>query len=920
MASIFTYDPDPPRVSSPWDVHDSSVQEPAGLESKNRGARSTHPEFELPCPASPISRLEPEPQEGPTEYKLHLLLRPRRSFTVSSTGRHVGGSHQPTLDEDESPPAVVDSSLSKAAPSCSIALAASNQSRQNRLQQLTTQLLWRLQQSSPNHSTSTQTVVLPILPDVGSSLEASVRPGRLLPGLEESSGALYEIGVSDDGRFVGLIKDEMEESLNNLRVMAASLGCDVEILRMVTVGDCQWKETVRDGSSQLHLGKLWVAEALVKPSLRHLATSPARVGPNALALISNTPDWISTPESNDIEACAPTTQLRISLTGATTSGKSSLLGTLSTATLDNGRGKSRLSLLKHRHEMASGVTSSIAHELVGYKACPVDSSRPREVVNFASGNVSSWTDIHAKAEAGRLIFFSDSAGHPRYRRTTVRGLVGSAPHWAILCVAADEACSLNDGHDVDAKQSPRTPGHAGPYQAHLDLCLTLRLSLIIVFTKLDRASKPGLRQALGRVLSALKAAGRVPVVLPTSSGASDVTPDPVLSSITHADQVDARRATDMIDHHGADVVVPILLTSAVTGAGICTLHALLASLPCPSTITGPRRSCNHVLGQYSSLEPVFHVEEIFSLPASTADAGNDAAGMGFVVSGHLRSGQLRSGQIGVGDCLLIGPYAIEAGRRSSAGAPQHRTQTSLDSAYQDSPPTSSPLGRVSPPPKPSSLGAFSSLDADHPNPDREWYTVRVLSVRNLRLPVRQLLADQVGTIGFIGESPSPILTCKSMLGTSFAPSAPNLESIRRGMILTSASATPSSSGGLTARINVDGVSSLALNSIVVLYFASVRVSARVTSVQAYSDASSSQVFPAETTRHDSPQLAKGNELVTFRFLSSREWIERGAQILVMPEGNGVAGHGSMERNENGGGAGGRGTLKGFAGRIVDVDV
>lgn len=60
-------------------------------------------------------------------------------------------------------------------------------------------------------------------------------------------------------------------------------------------------------------------------------------------------------------------QLRITLTGPTTSGKSSLLGTLSTATLDNGRGKSRLSLLKHRHEIATGVTSSVAQELFGYK-------------------------------------------------------------------------------------------------------------------------------------------------------------------------------------------------------------------------------------------------------------------------------------------------------------------------------------------------------------------------------------------------------------------------------------------------------------------------------------------------------------------------------------------------------------------------
>jgi GTPase len=121
-------------------------------------------------------------------------------------------------------------------------------------------------------------------------------------------------------------------------------------------------------------------------------------------------------------------QLRLSVTGATMSGKSSLLGTLSTATLDNGRGKSRLSLLKHRHEIASGMTSSVTQELIGYR--DVDKYgqlSTSQVVGYGSRDVSSWIDIHSSVEAatnGRLIILSDSAGHPRFRRTTVRGIVG----------------------------------------------------------------------------------------------------------------------------------------------------------------------------------------------------------------------------------------------------------------------------------------------------------------------------------------------------------------------------------------------------------------------------------------------------------------------------------------------------------------
>jgi hypothetical protein len=138
--------------------------------------------------------------------------------------------------------------------------APSKQSRQNRLQHLTTQLLWRLQQSSPYHSSSTSNLILPILPEATPILGAPTRPAKLLPGLEESRGALYELGVSDDGSFVGLTPDEMEESLTNLKAMAASLGCNVELLRTVVVGSCRVDRRVSVGpraSKKVHRSSGW---------------------------------------------------------------------------------------------------------------------------------------------------------------------------------------------------------------------------------------------------------------------------------------------------------------------------------------------------------------------------------------------------------------------------------------------------------------------------------------------------------------------------------------------------------------------------------------------------------------------------------------------------------------------------------------
>ena len=49
-------------------------------------------------------------------------------------------------------------------------------------------------------------------------------------------------------------------------------------------------------------------------------------------------------------------------------GKSSLLGVLTQGELDNGRGRARLNLFRHLHEIESGRTSSISHEILGFNS------------------------------------------------------------------------------------------------------------------------------------------------------------------------------------------------------------------------------------------------------------------------------------------------------------------------------------------------------------------------------------------------------------------------------------------------------------------------------------------------------------------------------------------------------------------------
>lgn len=150
--------------------------------------------------------------------------------------------------------------------------------------------------------------------------------------------------------------------------------------------------------------------------------------------------------------------------------------------------------------------------------------------------MTTWTDIHASLHNGRLVFVSDTGGHPRYRRTTVRGLVGWAPHWTVLCIAAD-----------DSENAPNTAGGTSSAQeilgiagagvdlakAHLELCLKFEKPLVVVITKLDLASKASLRQTLSKVLTAVKATGRIPSIVPPDQ--SKVVQESELSSILDND-------------------------------------------------------------------------------------------------------------------------------------------------------------------------------------------------------------------------------------------------------------------------------------------------------------------------------------------------------------------------------------------------
>ncbi|KXH49094.1 GTP-binding protein [Colletotrichum simmondsii] len=865
--SIFTFDTDPQRVASPW----------LAPEDSGRRSNSDHGQIQ-PGHLSDygVTKLEAEPQEGPTEYKLHLLLRPRRTYTAMSTISSTQNSRIPA-------------SRSKIA---TAALSASSQSRQVRLQQLTTQLLWRLQQSCAYHALNPKDLIIPKLPDDTDDLSQAMTPQKPLPGLEESRGALYEIGVADDGTLVGLTKDEMDESITTLKVMAATLGCRVEILRHVIVGECEWLETselvdsVATQPAQIaRQARLWVVEALVTPdySMKNGHPDGSAEGRREVKESPRATESVVHPSRGR----STTDQLRITLTGPTTSGKSTLLGTLSTGTVDNGRGKSRISLFKHRHEVASGLTSSVAQELIGYK--------DRAIFNYSQDHVESWIDIHDSAENGRLVFVSDSAGHPRYRRTILRGLFGWAPQWTILCLAADDtdASSTKDGASSTANDVLGVAGAGVDLaKAHLELCLKLKTPLAIVITKMDLATKASLHRILGQLLTHIKAVGRVPKILQPAQGSVQE-----WTAVPSADLDKVKAVTTEMDRDG-DLLkfVPIILTSAVSGAGIGMTHALLESLPLP-----PVPTANDYVGMALNPEQpscLFHIDDTFSLPASYASLAEnpDQNDMGTVVSGYLRFGQLS-----VGDSIIVGPFP--SGEDDFKGMTPEDRASPGNYGLSISHPSSAELAKIAI----RNTVAASTIQG-------EWHKAKIVSIRNLRLPVNTLEAGQVGTIGIVLEM-SQEKSAESAFDTPLA--APR---IRKGMVLAIPSKHMADTGmslqaasGLTVSFRDPNTASLAYGSLVNVYVGSVRAAARVKGVSKLALRNgSNRAKPEEIedifdmNEHDEPAPTydlefSGGVQVTLELLTSREWVEMGSQILVLEGG----------RNDRSG-------LEGFVGTVVEI--
>jgi GTPase len=117
-------------------------------------------------------------------------------------------------------------------------------------------------------------------------------------------------------------------------------------------------------------------------------------------------------ESFSIGETLSSRNIRVAVVGNVDAGKSTMIGTLTTSSLDDGRGKSRTMIMKHRHEIESGRTSTATTHLMGFRSSgePIAGKDPLRAKRKSEDEVAR--------ESFRVITLMDLAGHEKYLKTT----------------------------------------------------------------------------------------------------------------------------------------------------------------------------------------------------------------------------------------------------------------------------------------------------------------------------------------------------------------------------------------------------------------------------------------------------------------------------------------------------------------------
>ncbi|RXK40989.1 GTP-binding protein 1 [Tremella mesenterica] len=296
-------------------------------------------------------------------------------------------------------------------------------------------------------------------------------------------------------------------------------------------------------------------------------------------------------------------EVRVAVVGNVDAGKSTTLGVLTRGSLDDGRGKARVALFRHPHEIETGRTSSVGGEILGFSptgepvipsAHGVDALDPHgHVMAVAKREKMGWEEICSRA--AKVISFIDLAGHERYFKTTLYGLSGCAPDYVMLMVGGNA-------------------GLIGMSKEHLGVALALNVPIAVCVTKIDMTPPNILKQTVDMLVKVLRSPGcrRIPIFVNTPQQAVDC----------------ARFLGNPLGIR----LCPIFMVSNVTGHNLPMLRTFLNVLPSSQSDD-----------KYVVDAPFeFAISDVFSVPF-----------VGTVVSGVITAGTVHTN-----DAVMLGPDSV----------------------------------------------------------------------------------------------------------------------------------------------------------------------------------------------------------------------------------------------------------------------
>ena len=289
------------------------------------------------------------------------------------------------------------------------------------------------------------------------------------------------------------------------------------------------------------------------------------------------------------------TEVGIAVVGSVDSGKSTLIGTLVSNKLDDGNGSNRSIVSGHNHEIQSGKTSSISvHSIKKYQ-----------------GNNS--------------VILIDLCGHEKYLKTTLYGIMGYYPDYAVVIIGANR-------------------GILQMTREHTKILHHLKIPMIIALTKTDLIEK--------------------------ICEGSDKNPEEMLTNLVGdikkiyaKGNYDVMDMNDLENSSGTNLVystipntkqIPLFKISSKTGRGLDLFKSYISRLPKnKSIITCPLADkilLSNPNKKVQTVKPyIFYVEKVYC-----------PNGIGWVATGILRCSDPTT-YLSVGTSCYLGPTTEQVG-------------------------------------------------------------------------------------------------------------------------------------------------------------------------------------------------------------------------------------------------------------------